>query len=92
MARKIIPTGYTYAEMGGPPKDWNELVVVDRDANKLVHQIVSVNTEKGWVDRFTDEIPEGDIGGWPVERLEGNFEICRMVDIDETTYVERDET
>lgn len=90
--RKIIPTGYTYAEQGGPPEDWNQLVVVDRDKNCLVHQIVSVNTEEGWVDRFTDEIPEGDIGGWPVERIEGNFEICRMVELESSTHTHKDET
>lgn len=86
MGKKLIPTGYKYAKQGGPPKDWPELVVRDVDKGILIHQVLEINVEEGWLDRMVDSVPEDRrIDTWPSERLEGNFEIMRGAEIGQTS-------
>lgn len=76
-------TDLTYAVVGGPPRNWHDLFVVDLDTQKEISRAVEVNTTEGWLVRFK-EGPDGRIqkdangtGGPIKERVTGRFEIRR---------------
>jgi len=81
---KIIDTGMKYIHMNEAGRIHSTgpggvIVVVNRDTNTLVYQIVEVNVEEGWLTRLRDEIPMEDgqyiTDQWPIETIHGNFMI-----------------
>jgi hypothetical protein len=89
MPNKLIYTNVYYVRQGGPPDDWYEFVVVDQNTNELVHQVLEVNTNEGWLVQMDPKMPEDRvIDTWPQIRREGNFAIMRMAEIDITETIE----
>lgn len=73
----------TYAVVGGPPDDWNGLLVFDLDSGEEVREVIEVDTSEGWLVRlkrdengqfFIDPDAPDEAAK---ERLEGRFEIRR---------------
>lgn len=89
--RKAIPTGYTHAKVGGPPYDWMELLVVDLDTGCIIHNLEEVNTEEGVLRRRSDVLPK-NLDEWPIEIVQGRFEIRRIVDIERTDHVKQEDS
>lgn len=42
----------TYACAGGPPHDWDRLEVWDLVEERLIPEVVEVNTAEGWLIRY----------------------------------------
>jgi hypothetical protein len=70
----------TYAQVGGPPHDWQGLQVIDLATGLPVGEVIEVNATEGWLIRYaTDDagnvVPDGDEA--KRERIKGDFEIRR---------------
>lgn len=89
--RKFVPTHYNHVILGGPPTDWNELVVMRVETRELMNGLVEVNVEQGWVRQIPQIIPLNCEIPEPI-KITGKFLIYRVVDIDETIHINKDET
>lgn len=85
--RRAVPSGYSYLDTDNLPDDWAALIVVDKATNQLVHQVKEVDVTGGWLVRLVDDIPE-NLSEWPVERIEGQFAILRVVELESTETIE----
>lgn len=72
----------TYACAGGPPLDWHLLEVWDIVEERLVQDVVEVNTKEGWLIKYAtgpDGKPlvegEGDDRQFKRIRVEGRFQL-----------------
>lgn len=70
----------TYAKVGGPPDDWQQLQVrdLDSDGNNLVDGVVEVNTEEGWCEVVDRQAPRAEGEPLPTRRVTGRFVIERQ--------------
>ncbi len=68
----------TYAVVGGPPVNWHDLQVLDRDTGAPIDGVVEVNTVEGWLIRYIRD-EQGRLvsgaGKAAKERVVGNFMI-----------------
>lgn len=68
----------TYAKVGGPPANWQDLDIKNLDTGKPVRECVEINTEDGWAlvyahdDDGTLIIRDDEI---VKKRIEGHFQI-----------------
>ena len=71
-----------YAKVGGPPEDWYNWSVIDKDTGLEVSNVVEVNVKEGWIiknavnergEKFID--PEKD--GIAKETRYGNYKIVK---------------
>ncbi len=51
--RVLVSTDIQYARVGGPPDDWNGLVVWDLARDEEIKEVREVNVAEGWVRRYT---------------------------------------
>lgn len=81
--RKLIPTGLTYCKVGGPPVNWQELLVLETKTRRVMNGLVEVNIEKGWVRRYAECLPETLVfDDWPIIEEYGDFVIMRIADVE----------
>ena len=83
---KYVPTGLKYVKVNGPPDDWAQLIVMNTDTRELVFAVYEINVDEGWVLQGQTIVPENNVIEEP-ERVYGNFEILRIIEIESTTHV-----
>lgn len=69
-----------YATVGGPPHDWQGLLILDAVTGEAVHEVVEVNCDEGWLIRLAKDadgkyLIDGD--RVVTERISGQFLIVR---------------
>lgn len=70
----------TYAKVGGPPKDWVTIGIVDLSTGQQVPGVVECNTREGWIVAFAlDESGNAQVVGEELAmvRRSGQFKIVR---------------
>lgn len=77
-----FPGTLTYACVGGPPDDWNNIEIIDLGTGKPVSAVIECNTAEGWLERYVtapdNALIENPATGFPLrERIEGNFRLQR---------------
>lgn len=70
----------TYAKIGGPPDDWQQLTIVDLDTGRHLDNVIEIDTANGWAIVYPKDeagrFLERD-GRWITEMITGRFEIRR---------------
>lgn len=91
MPNKLISTNLTRCGVGFPDY-WRELIVLDGDTREIMHGLIEVDTEAGWIKRHAAYMPESMwMHELPVIQENRRCVVMRIADVEDPNHNPGDE-